>query len=196
MLTVLRIPLFSGCSHWLQIWVLGLFLHHLMVHLYLRLSLANLLTACYISGTELDGVSCSSLAVSIVILLRSSCIGHRCHSCTWGNLLLHRNASILSFGTQWTQILFSVLDISLSTSATAWMVLAYIAIRSDAQSFSFPSSLLTVILLSLIKVHLLLDKLVSVRLSLETAILRCMTVVIASGHVSVLLAILIITHVH
>ena len=76
------------------------------------------------------------------------------------------------------------------------MVLAYIAIRSDTQSFSFPSSLLTVILLSLIKVHLLLDKLVSVRLSPETAILRCMTVVIASGHVSVLLAILIITHVH
>jgi hypothetical protein len=76
------------------------------------------------------------------------------------------------------------------------MVRANNATCSNTQSFGFSGPLLTVILLSLVEIHLLLNELVSMGLRLETTIVSSLTVVVTSCHVSILLAILIISHVY
>ena len=85
---------------------------------------------------------------------------------------------------------------SLTASATTWVLLSNIPIGSDGQCLGLSMFLLTVILLSLVQIHLLLDQLISVRLSLETAIIILLCTVVRALHMTIVLTVLIVSHVH
>lgn len=197
MLAALMIPLFTRSSHRRNSLSILVSVHYL-VDLNLRLSLSYLLLRLgilgYVSWAELDSVALRYLTLVIWIHLPLG-ITHGCHCRIIINLLLHRNASVVSFWTQRTQILSRVI-MSLTASATAWMLLSNAPIGSNGQCLGLSMFLLTVILLSLVQIHLLLDQLVSMRLSLETAIIILLGTVVRTLHVTIVLTILIVSHAY
>jgi tryptophan-rich sensory protein len=84
---------------------------------------------------------------------------------------------------------------SLTTSTASGLDWSNCSTCSNRQSFGLPKFLLTVILLSLIHIHLLLNQLISMRLSLETAIVILMTTFIICLHMAIILAFLIVSHI-